>query len=260
MWRSRRRASRADCTIPGVKMANPRASTRTRAWSFESRNRTGVFVHRNARAGPDREVFAAKPLGAQLGRFLYPVHTARPRDGRAPIRDFRPHERGRAAGSTSLIESGEALKEYLVRRAGLRLRSHSPWIRTAQERSGSGPVTLANVRSMRIAEELSAPAARSIRARLFTGRRHQIRRHPRPPLRTRCWETSTYGKGGRNRYLSARPNGLPRSPSTRWVLELAAHRARASALRVPGAAGGRPARVHTRGCPNAPAALIESPG
>ena len=157
----------------------------------------GLLVHRS-RESSDR-VFLLQLLRDQVGRYLYPVHRL-DRAASGPIAFALSSETARALQAS--ITSPTAHKEYLV------------LVRGSAASSGEidRPLTGANgkkkdalTRFEKIGEVYRSSL---LRVRIFTGRRHQIRRHL-AGLGHQVIGDTTYGKGKINRFLREE-HGLPR--------------------------------------------------
>ncbi|HVR75885.1 MAG TPA: pseudouridine synthase [Planctomycetota bacterium] len=157
----------------------------------------GLLVHRT---GESRDtVFLLQELGARLGRFLYPVH----RLDRA------------ASGVIALAFSGddarllqaalaaeETRKEYLVLARG---STPEAWEVDRPLTSDAGVPRPSRTSFLRLAEMSGLSLLRAV---IFTGRRHQIRRHLAGCAHQVLGDT-TYGKGRINRSFRE-SYGLPR--------------------------------------------------
>jgi tRNA pseudouridine65 synthase len=157
----------------------------------------GLLVHRTGES-QDR-VFLLQELGAQLGRFLYPVHRL-DRAASGVIAFAFTSEDARLLQAALTDEA--ARKEYVVL-----VRGSTPdaWLEDRPLTNDAGAPQAARTSFERLAE-LSRCSL--LRARIFTGRRHQIRRH----LARRAHQVlgdSTYGKGRINQFFRD-TFGLPR--------------------------------------------------
>lgn len=170
----------------------------------------GYFVHRS-REGERDQRFVLQPLSRQLGRHLYPVHRLdRACSGVLLFATSSSH----AARLQTALASPESHKEYLAL-----VRGETP--PRFESRRPLSDRDRADRRSREAHTEFETIAhffgLSLVRARIFTGRRHQIRRHLHH-LAHQIVGDSTYGKGRINRWLREE-YGLPR-------LFLHAHRLR----------------------------------
>jgi tRNA pseudouridine65 synthase len=157
----------------------------------------GLLVHRS-RESSDR-VFLLQQLRDQVGRYLYPVQRL-DRAASGAISFALSSEAARDLQAS--LTSTTARKEYLV------------LVRGSAADSGEieRPLTGANgkkkdalTRFEKIGEVYRSSL---LRVRIFTGRRHQIRRHL-AHLGHQIIGDTTYGKGKINRFLREE-HGLPR--------------------------------------------------
>lgn len=157
----------------------------------------GLLVHRS-RESSDR-VFLLQMLRDQVGRYLYPVQRL---DRAASGAIAFALSSAAARDLQAALTSSSARKEYLV------------LVRGAAADSGEidRPLTGANgekkdalTRFEKIGEVYRSSL---LRVRIFTGRRHQIRRHL-AHLGHQVIGDTTYGKGKINRFLR-QEHGLPR--------------------------------------------------
>lgn len=157
----------------------------------------GLLVHRT-KESTDRE-FLLQNLAAQVGRFLFPVHRL-DRAASGVMMFAWTSEDARLLQQTIVHESTH--KEYLVL-----VRGSTPerWESTRPLSKRKGVQVPAHTRFERVAEfsRLSL-----LRARIFTGRRHQIRRHLAHESHQVLGDTS-YGKGRINQFFREQ-YGLPR--------------------------------------------------
>jgi tRNA pseudouridine65 synthase len=157
----------------------------------------GLLVHRT-KESTDRE-FLLQTLSSQIGRFLYPVHRL-DRAASGVMMFARTSEDARLLQRTIVDES--TLKEYLVL-----VRGSTParWESTRPLSKRKGVQVPAHSIFEKVAEfsRLSL-----LRARILTGRRHQIRRHLAREAHQVLGDT-TYGKGRINQYFREQ-YGLPR--------------------------------------------------
>jgi len=167
---------------------------------------SGLLVHRS-RESRDT-VFLLQELGAQLDSFLYPVHRL-DRAASGAIVFALSSEMARELQER--INAEDAFKEYLI------------LVRGSAEQSGetSRPLTSDKgvKRDAKSAFEKVAEFSRCslLRVRIFTGRRHQIRRHF-AHLHHHLLGDTTYGKGRINQFF--RDNyQLPRLFLHAWRLE-----------------------------------------
>lgn len=158
----------------------------------------GILVHRTSEARRDR-VFLLQELARQVGRTLYPVHRLDRAASGAIV--FGLNSRAARRIHDSLKEA-EARKEYL---ALVRGSTPDRWEcdRPLTNARGERQVTRSNFAKIAEFSRLSL-----LRARIFTGRRHQIRRHLHHAAHQILGDT-TYGKGRINRFFRAE-YGLPR--------------------------------------------------
>lgn len=157
----------------------------------------GLIVHRT-RESSDR-IFLLQELGAQLGRFLYPIHRLDRASSGVIVFAFSSES---AALLQASLSSPEARKEYLVLVRGS----------TPDRWESDGALSNENgvPQEARTAFEKMAEMSRCslLRARIFTGRRHQIRRHLARAAHQIIGDTS-YGKGRINTFFRE-AYGLPR--------------------------------------------------
>ncbi len=157
----------------------------------------GLLVHRS-RESADR-VFLLQLLRDQVGRYLYPVHRL-DRAASGAIAFALSSETAR--GLQASITSPTTRKEYLV------------LVRGSAADSGEidRPLTGANgekKEALTHYEKIGEVYRSSLlRVRIFSGRRHQIRRHL-AHLSHQVIGDTTYGKGKINRFLREE-HGLPR--------------------------------------------------
>ena len=157
----------------------------------------GLLVHRS-RESSDR-VFLLQMLRDQVGRYLYPVHRL-DRAASGAIAFALSSETARQLQAS--LTSPTARKEYLA------------LVRGSAADSGEidRPLTGANGEkkdALTRYEKLGEIYRSSLlRVRIFTGRRHQIRRHL-AHLSHQLIGDTTYGKGKINRFLREE-HGLPR--------------------------------------------------
>lgn len=157
----------------------------------------GLLVHRS-RESSDR-VFLLQLLRDQVGRYLYPVHRL-DRAASGAIAFALSSEMARELQAS--LTSPTARKEYLA------------LVRGSAADSGEidRPLTGANGEkkdALTRYEKLGEIYRSSLlRVRIFTGRRHQIRRHL-AHLGHQLIGDTTYGKGKINRFLREE-HGLPR--------------------------------------------------
>ena len=157
----------------------------------------GLLVHRS-RESSDR-VFLLQLLRDQVGRYLYPVHRL-DRAASGAIAFALSSETARQLQAS--LTSPTARKEYLA------------LVRGSAADSGEidRPLTGANGEkkdALTRYEKLGEIYRSSLlRVRIFTGRRHQIRRHL-AHLSHQLIGDTTYGKGKINRFLREE-HGLPR--------------------------------------------------
>lgn len=170
----------------------------------------GYFVHRS-REGEREQKYVLQPLSRQLEHHLYPVHRL---DRACSGVLLFATSSNTAARLQEALAAPTSHKEYLTLVRGetpARFESRRPL--TDRDR--------ADRRSREAHTEFETIAhffgLSLVRARIFTGRRHQIRRHLHH-LAHQIVGDSTYGKGRLNRWLREE-YGLPR-------LFLHAHRLR----------------------------------
>lgn len=152
----------------------------------------GLLVHRT-RAAADREALLQR-VRDQLGRHLFPVHRLDRASSGVLLFALTSEA---AAGLQRALAAEDALKEYLVLCRGS----------TPAELTSERPL---DERPARTSFEKLAEASRCspLRARLGTGRRHQIRRHL-AHLAHHVIGDTRYGKGRINSFFRA-TYGLPR--------------------------------------------------
>lgn len=158
----------------------------------------GILVHRTREASRDT-VFLVQELRNQLGFQVFPVHRLDRAASGALL--FACSSAAARALQTALSEP-ETIKRYLVLCRG---ETPASW---EVERPLSNPER--GTQEARTHFETVAHFSRMslVRARLFTGRRHQIRRHLAHSAHQVIGDTS-YGKGRINRALRE-SYGLPR--------------------------------------------------
>ncbi len=196
----------------------------------------GLLVHRS-REAPDRDVLLQR-VRDQVGAHVYPVHRLdRPTSG--VVLFALSSEATRALQEA--LRAPEARKEYLVL-----VRGSTPE-RFGSERPLGGKPACTEFERL---AELSRCSL--LRARLHTGRRHQIRRHLAHLAHQAIGDTR-YGKGRINAFFRD-TYGLPRLFLHAALLEVA-HPATGEPLRVqsPLAAD---LRAFLRRLPDAPPDLI----
>lgn len=157
----------------------------------------GLLVHRSEEAS-DR-VFLLQDLKNQLGRTLYPVH--RLDRAASGVIVFAFSSAGARALQASL-NSGDAHKQYLVLVRGSAPDAFEVDHPLKDDRGVSRPARTA-FRKLAELFRLSL-----LEARIFTGRRHQIRRHLARSAHQVLGD-STYGKGRINQFFR-QEYGLPR--------------------------------------------------
>ncbi|MBK8977865.1 MAG: threonine synthase [Planctomycetes bacterium] len=158
----------------------------------------GLAVHRGPRSDDD-ESFLLQRLGAQLGRYLYPVH--RLDRATSGILTFALEKRAATALQQSLA-APTAVKEYLALARGDTPDAFScrrPLTNEAGEWKDARTDFATLARFYRVS---------LLRARLYTGRTHQIRRHLDHTAHQVIGDT-THGKGRINQMFRRR-HGLPR--------------------------------------------------
>ena len=157
----------------------------------------GLLVHRSRESSD--QVFLLQMLRDQVGRYLYPVHRL-DRAASGAIAFALSSETARELQAS--LTSPTAHKEYLV------------MVRGSAADSGEidRPLTDANGKKKEALSrfEKIGEVYRSslLRVRIFSGRRHQIRRHL-AHLSHQLIGDTTYGKGKINRFLREE-HGLPR--------------------------------------------------
>jgi tRNA pseudouridine65 synthase len=167
---------------------------------------SGLLVHRS-RESRDT-VFLLQELGAQIDRYLYPVHRL-DRAASGAITFAFSSEGARALQER--ITADDTVKEYLV------------LVRGSAPESGEScrPLTADNgvKREARTTFSRIAEFSRCslLRARIHTGRRHQIRRHF-AHLRHHLIGDTSYGKGRINQFFRDTYQ-LPRLFLHAWKLE-----------------------------------------
>lgn len=203
----------------------------------------GLLCHRSAESR-DR-VFLLQEVRRRLGAHLYPVHRLDRAASGILVMGLSPEA---ARGLQQALASPDARKEYLVV-----VRGSTPerWESSRPLTSDTGVVRPARTEFERIAEfsRLSL-----LRARLRTGRRHQIRRHLAHEAHQVLGDT-TYGKGRINRFFRDE-FGLPRLFLHASTLELRHPvTGRSIALRSPLAAD---LREFLGRLPDVPPGLVET--
>ncbi|MCH2375324.1 MAG: pseudouridine synthase [Planctomycetes bacterium] len=172
----------------------------------------GLIVHRTAESNDRR--FLLQELGRQLGTFLYPVHRL---DRAASGVMVFGRDSASARALQEALAAEDARKEYLVL-----VRSSTPesWtsVRPLSKRRTRGARRAAHGRpkDVPVRQEASTSFVKVgefsrcslLKARLHTGRRHQIRRHLAHEAHQVLGDT-TYGKGKINHFFRAQ-YGLPR--------------------------------------------------
>jgi len=157
----------------------------------------GLIVHRT-RESSDR-VFLLQELSAQVGRFLYPVHRLDRAASGAIIFAFSSEA---ARLLQAALGAEDARKEYLTL-----VRGSPPerWESADPLKNENGVPQAARTSFERLAEFFRLSL---LRARIWTGRRHQIRRHLARAAHQILGD-STYGKGRINAFFRE-TYGLPR--------------------------------------------------
>ncbi len=162
----------------------------------------GLAVHRSRMTGADRE-FLLQRVRDQIGQHLYPVHRLdRPTSG---VLLFGLSSEAARTLQAALAEP-EAIKEYLVLvRGSTETKFHSNRPLTERRPNGEKIPREALTHFEKIGE---FEGCSLLKARLVTGRRHQIRRHLQHISHQVIGDTE-YGKGRLNRRLREQ-YGLPR--------------------------------------------------
>lgn len=181
----------------------------------------GLLVHRSAEARRDR-VFLLQTLARRVGQPVYPVHRL---DRAASGAIVFGLDSAAARGAHDALKRDDARKIYL---ALVRGETPAAWScgrslknpRGVRQESRSTFETLARfVHDPPVGAVDAAPGDESpeseryfrlslVQARIFTGRRHQIRRHLHHAAHQVLGDT-TYGKGRINRFFREH-YGLPR--------------------------------------------------
>ena len=170
---------------------------------------SGTFVHPSTEVR-NKERTIMSWLRDRLDQRVYPVHRI-DRACSGLISMARDSESARQLQSA--LQSSHARKEYLAFSRGVAepsFRSDSPL--------KVGPRKEPRASTTHFQRLFSHQGFSLIKARLETGRRHQIRRHL-ALLGHQIVGDSTYGKGGINRWLR-KEHGLPRLFLHSWRLSL----------------------------------------
>ena len=157
----------------------------------------GLIVHRTSESSD--KVFLLQELGAQLGRFLYPVHRL-DRAASGVIVFAFSSEDARLLQET--LNAPDSRKEYLVLARG---STPERWEVDRPLKNDAGVEQPARTSFEKIAEFFRLSL---LRATIHTGRRHQIRRHLARSAHQVLGD-STYGKGKINQFFRD-TYGLPR--------------------------------------------------
>ena len=179
------------------------------------------MVHRSSES-QDR-VFLLQVLSAQVGRFVYPVHRLDRAASGVIVFAFSSEDARLLQGT---LNADDAKKEYLVL-----VRGSTPerWEVDRPLKNEAGVQQAARSSFERIAEFFRLSL---LRATIFTGRRHQIRRHLARSAHQVIGDSS-YGKGKINRFFRE-TYGLPRLFLHATLLELRHPRTeKRMALRAP---------------------------
>jgi tRNA pseudouridine65 synthase len=167
----------------------------------------GLLVHRTREAN-DR-LFLLQEMRRQLGLFVYPVHRLDRAASGVLVFALSSDDARRLQAA---LGAADAVKEYLVLARGV---TPERWEVDLPLSSDAGVKQPARTSFERLA---CFSRASLLKARLHTGRRHQIRRHLARSAHQVIGDT-THGKGRINRYL--RENyGLPRLFLHAWRLRL----------------------------------------
>lgn len=156
----------------------------------------GMLVHRDAWS--PRETVVLQTVAAMIGRHLYPVHRL-DRNTSGVLAFALSSEMARALHDN--LRSPEACKEYLVLARG----ETEPSFVSERPLTHNGEPRPARTEFVRIA---TFSRCSLLRARIATGRRHQIRRHL-SHLAHQVIGDSSYGKGRINEFFRE-TYGLPR--------------------------------------------------
>jgi tRNA pseudouridine65 synthase len=167
----------------------------------------GLLVHRTPEAS-DR-VFLLQELGAQLGRRVHPVHRLDRATSGVILFAFSSEDTRRLQAA---LGAEDASKEYLVLVRGLTERA---FVVDRPLQNENKVKQEARTSFERVAEFSRCSL---LRARLHTGRRHQIRRHLSHSAHQVIGDTS-HGKGRINQFFRDH-YGLPRLFLHAWLVEL----------------------------------------
>ncbi len=158
----------------------------------------GICIHRGERS-EDGEDFVLQLLHAQLNRYLYPVH--RLDRGTSGVLAFALSRKA-AAGLQASMQAEDSCKQYLTLVRG---STEASFCSRRPLTSEAGQKQPAISHFAKLAEFSRCSL---LRARIETGRRHQIRRHLQH-LAHQVIGDSTYGKGRINKWHREH-FGLPR--------------------------------------------------
>ena len=179
-----------------------------------------LLVHRTPEAPRDRR-YLLQTLARQIGRPVYPVHRLDRAASGAIVFGLGSDQARRLHDA---LKAPEARKEYLVLVRGETPEAWSCARPLTNRRTGVRQPARSTFERIAVLDRLSL-----LRARIFTGRRHQIRRHLHHAAHQVIGDT-TYGKGRINQYFRDH-HGLPRlflhartlvlaHPSTGQILRL----------------------------------------
>lgn len=156
-----------------------------------------LLVHRGKESSDS--VFLLQTLATQVDKYLYPVHRL-DRAASGAIAFALTSEDAKLLQES--LQSEMTRKEYIV---FVRGSTPEEWVMDRELKNDKGTKQSAHTSFCKITEFFRCSL---IRARIYTGRRHQIRRHLARCAHQILGDTS-YGKGKINRFFRAE-YGLPR--------------------------------------------------